>query len=339
MRSGTGRHRRPRQAPALLVTAGVTGAGVALPLLGASGAHAADAGTWDRVADCESGGMWSADKHDGYYGGLQLTLDTWRKYGGTQYAERPDLASRGRQIELAEKVLHAEGPRAWPDCALDSGLTEDSTRPPDLGNDDDATPMPEGPDTGSSHSAPSDSGGTSHGHSAHPAPSDSASPSPGRNDDGHRDAHGGGHGEGHGHEATTPPRTSRGPGETGKPDKRAPEAGRHRGPSGDEARPSRGGGHRAGGGTADDGARTPGRGDHRAEPGKHGKGETGTGTGTGQRTGTGARGHRVMPHETLSQIAAEHDVRGGWPKLYDRNRGVVGDDPDLVRPGQHLRLR
>ncbi|MEY7980700.1 hypothetical protein AB8O53_30805, partial [Streptomyces pilosus] len=40
MLSGNGRHRRPRQAPALLVAAGVTGSAIAIPLLGAGGASA-----------------------------------------------------------------------------------------------------------------------------------------------------------------------------------------------------------------------------------------------------------------------------------------------------------
>ncbi|WP_234370725.1 transglycosylase family protein, partial [Streptomyces luridiscabiei] len=69
MGSANGRHRRPRQAPAIVVAAGVTGSAIAIPFLGAAGAHAADATTWDRVAECESGGMWSADLGNGYYGG------------------------------------------------------------------------------------------------------------------------------------------------------------------------------------------------------------------------------------------------------------------------------
>jgi resuscitation-promoting factor RpfA len=132
MRSGTGRHRRPRQAPLLFVTAGVTGAGFAMPLLAASGAQAADTATWDRVAECESGGVWSTNDDNGYYGGLQFTLSTWEKYGGTVYAERPDLASRSQQIAIAEKILTEEGPEAWPTCAIPSGLTEDSTEKPEI---------------------------------------------------------------------------------------------------------------------------------------------------------------------------------------------------------------
>ncbi|NEB65776.1 transglycosylase, partial [Streptomyces fulvissimus] len=54
MLSGNGRHRRPRQAPAFVVAAGVTGSAIAIPLLGAGTASAADTATWDRLAECES---------------------------------------------------------------------------------------------------------------------------------------------------------------------------------------------------------------------------------------------------------------------------------------------
>ncbi|AZM51147.1 hypothetical protein DMB38_34280 [Streptomyces sp. WAC 06738] len=49
--------------------------------------------------------------------------------------------------------------------------------------------------------------------------------------------------------------------------------------------------------------------------------------------------HEVAAGETLSGIADQHRVRGGWPALYERNRGVVGADPDLILPGQRLTLR
>ncbi|MBQ0987231.1 transglycosylase family protein [Streptomyces sp. F63] len=123
MLSGNGRHRKPRQAPALFVTAGVAGAGIAMPLLGATGAQAADAATWDKVAECESGGLWSADTGNGYYGGLQFTQETWEQYGGLDYAPSADQASRNAQIAVAEKVLAAVGPSAWPKCGADAGLT------------------------------------------------------------------------------------------------------------------------------------------------------------------------------------------------------------------------
>ncbi|MFD5075905.1 transglycosylase family protein, partial [Streptomyces sp. NPDC058371] len=126
MLSGNGRHRRPRQAPALLVAAGVTGSAIAIPLLGATSASAADGTTWDRVAECESGGSWSADNGNGYYGGLQLTQENWEKYGGLAYAPSADQASRSQQIAVAEKVLDAKGLAAWPTCGPLSGLSKDT---------------------------------------------------------------------------------------------------------------------------------------------------------------------------------------------------------------------
>ncbi|MER0246514.1 transglycosylase family protein, partial [Streptomyces sp. HSW2009] len=129
MRSGNGKHRRPRQAPAIVVAAGVTGAGIALPLLGATGAGAADTQTWDRVADCESGGVWSANEGNGKYGGLGLSLDAWQLYGGTDHAPRPDLASRAQQIAIAEDILADRGPVAWSGCAKTVGLAEDGKVP------------------------------------------------------------------------------------------------------------------------------------------------------------------------------------------------------------------
>ncbi|MFG2370770.1 transglycosylase family protein [Streptomyces sp. NPDC048504] len=126
MLSGNGRHRRPRQAPALLVAAGVTGSAIAIPLLGAASANAADGTTWDKVANCESGGSWSMNDGNGYYGGLQMTQDEWEKYGGLAYAPSADLASRSQQIAVAEKVLDDKGTSAWTTCALLSGLTTTS---------------------------------------------------------------------------------------------------------------------------------------------------------------------------------------------------------------------
>ncbi|ANH91899.1 peptigoglycan-binding protein LysM [Streptomyces sp. SAT1] len=126
MLSGNGRHRRPRQAPALLVAAGVTGSAIAIPLVAASGASAADGTTWDKVAQCETGGSWSADNGHGYYGGLMLTQDDWEAYGGLSYAASADQASRSQQIAVAEKILADKGPGAWHTCGLLAGLTKGS---------------------------------------------------------------------------------------------------------------------------------------------------------------------------------------------------------------------
>ncbi|MGW2253405.1 transglycosylase family protein [Kitasatospora sp. NPDC001660] len=47
---------------------------------------------------------------------------------------------------------------------------------------------------------------------------------------------------------------------------------------------------------------------------------------------------RVREDDTLAGIADALGLPGGWPALYDLNRSVVGDDPDLIQPGMLLRL-
>lgn len=121
--SGNGSHRRPRQASKFVVTVGATGAGIALPLLTSAGAaHAATTSTWDRVAACETGGDWTSTT-DGFAGGLALTQPSWLEYGGADYALTPDLATRPQQIAVAQKILDAQGPDYWGDCAATAGLT------------------------------------------------------------------------------------------------------------------------------------------------------------------------------------------------------------------------
>ncbi|MFJ6354268.1 transglycosylase family protein [Streptomyces sp. NPDC092046] len=49
--------------------------------------------------------------------------------------------------------------------------------------------------------------------------------------------------------------------------------------------------------------------------------------------------YTVTPGDSLSAIARDEHLRGGWQRLYEANRKVVGDDPDLIYPGQRLTLR
>src|SRR5204863_1396464 len=37
---------------------------------------------WDAIAECESGGNWSINTGNGYYGGLQFAQTTWEGAGG-----------------------------------------------------------------------------------------------------------------------------------------------------------------------------------------------------------------------------------------------------------------
>ncbi|MFF0054417.1 transglycosylase family protein [Streptomyces microflavus] len=123
-----GKHRRPSKAVRFATLAGITGAAVAVPLMGATNASAASVETWDAVAQCESGGNWSINTGNGYYGGLQFSQSSWAAAGGTQYASRADLASKDQQIATAEKLLDLQGPGAWA-CAGAGGLSNDGADP------------------------------------------------------------------------------------------------------------------------------------------------------------------------------------------------------------------
>jgi len=85
---------------------------------------AAEAGSsWNAVASCESGGNWSTNTGNGYYGGLQFSHSTWIAYGGGAYASNASGASRSAQISVAQRVLAGQGPGAWPVCGPSAGLT------------------------------------------------------------------------------------------------------------------------------------------------------------------------------------------------------------------------
>ncbi|MBK3581230.1 LysM peptidoglycan-binding domain-containing protein [Streptomyces sp. MBT65] len=114
--SSKGKHRRPSKATRVATLAGVTGVAIAAPLMATGSASAATASEWDTVASCESGGNWSINTGNGYYGGLQFSASTWAAYGGTAYASTANQASKSQQIAVAEKVLAAQGKGAWPTC-------------------------------------------------------------------------------------------------------------------------------------------------------------------------------------------------------------------------------
>jgi hypothetical protein len=69
--------------------------------------------TWEQLARCESNGNWSADTGNGYFGGLQFALATWRGLGGTGY---PHQASKATQIAMGKKLYQRSGWAAWPGC-------------------------------------------------------------------------------------------------------------------------------------------------------------------------------------------------------------------------------
>jgi hypothetical protein len=92
----------------------VIGAAFALvPTLFSSATASADSVDWDAVAQCESGGNWSTNTGNGHFGGLQFKPATWSSNGGRG---NPATASRGEQIQVAERVLATQGLKAWPKC-------------------------------------------------------------------------------------------------------------------------------------------------------------------------------------------------------------------------------
>ena len=114
LRARKPQHAAPSKVAPVLVAGGMTGAFLVAEVAAGSAASAsAPNSDWDRLAGCESGGNWSINTGNGYYGGLQFNLQTWRAYGGTG---RPDQQSKAAQIAVAERVRKASGLSAW-SCA------------------------------------------------------------------------------------------------------------------------------------------------------------------------------------------------------------------------------
>lgn len=82
-------------------------------------ASSTGSGVWDRLARCESGGNWSINTGNGYYGGLQFSLSSWNAVGGNGL---PSQASKSEQIARAEMLKARQGWGAWPACSAKLGL-------------------------------------------------------------------------------------------------------------------------------------------------------------------------------------------------------------------------
>ena len=114
--------RGARVAPKIAAATGGAVVAAGLSLTGA-GIASADDSVWDKVAQCESGGNWSINTGNGYYGGLQFYPSTWRAFGGTEYGSQAHQATKAEQIAVAKRTLHQQGPGAWPVCGKRAGLT------------------------------------------------------------------------------------------------------------------------------------------------------------------------------------------------------------------------
>ncbi|MFD5631827.1 transglycosylase family protein [Streptomyces sp. NPDC127072] len=301
MLTGNGRHRRPRQAPALVVAAGVTGSAIVIPLLAATGASAADATTWDRVAECETDASWSENTGDGYYGGLHLTQWDWENYGGLDFAPSADQASRSQQIAVAEKILDGRGIAAWPTCGPLSALSEESAQVDiDTGIGGVLTPS-----SGSTDSTDStDSTGLS-GSTGSSTPSPSASPSSSASSDASEDSAKSGNADASATKGGDSDKSI----PSADPSDTASGSGRHRGTSADDAAADR----------ADD-----------SSAGRHASRDSAT------ARETPAASYPAVVDERLSVIADAFGLVGQWldPSAADEETADV--EAPVIFPGHGL---
>ncbi|MBJ2119673.1 transglycosylase family protein [Arthrobacter sp. MSA 4-2] len=87
-----------------------------------AGGPAPQGNVWAALAECESGGNWSINSGNGYYGGLQFSRSSWLGAGGGKYAPLPHLATPAEQIATAEVLKGNGGWGHWPSCASKLGL-------------------------------------------------------------------------------------------------------------------------------------------------------------------------------------------------------------------------
>jgi hypothetical protein len=292
----------------------VTGSAIAIPLLGASGASAADGTTWDRVADCETGGAWSQNSGNGYYGGLQLSQEDWENHGGLDYAASADLASRSQQISVAERILADQGVGAWRTCGLLSGLEQDkgseASGSSESSGEVDSPGLLDGPESSPSSepsSSPSSSPDAQSTQKDETSKSDKSSDSASREQGREQDQKSG-----------SSPSATPGSGESGNSRQGGDSSaltdtgsGRHRGPSAEEGSAPASGREGASSG------RHASRGDDASRDASEGSYIVGVG-------------------DSLWSIADSLDLDGGWNSLYDGNEQTVGTDPNLILPGQTL---
>ena len=103
-----------RRTAAALAIGGAVATTMSMPA-----ANAVDGATWDALAQCESGGNWSINTGNGFYGGLQFTQQSWN---GVGMSGSPATATRAQQIEAGERLLAIQGWGAWPACSAKLGL-------------------------------------------------------------------------------------------------------------------------------------------------------------------------------------------------------------------------
>ena len=67
----------------------------------------------ERMANCESDKRWFINTGNGFYGGLQFKLSTWKSVGGRSY---PHKNSKLEQKYRAVLLIRKRGYSPWPHC-------------------------------------------------------------------------------------------------------------------------------------------------------------------------------------------------------------------------------
>ncbi len=128
------RHAKPSKAAPVLLAGGLAATFAVVDGAALAGAASAGGSTaqFERLAQCESGGNWSINTGNGYYGGIQFNLATWRGLGFSGY---PHQASKATQIAAGQKLQSQRGWSPWPACSRKLGLRGDGGVPTsDQGN-------------------------------------------------------------------------------------------------------------------------------------------------------------------------------------------------------------
>ena len=118
------RHAKPSKAAPALVAGGMTAALAVTDaaLLSSPASAGGTVAQFERLAQCESGGNWSINTGNGYYGGIQFNLATWRGLGFGGY---PHQHSKSTQIAAGQKLHSQRGWSPWPACSRKLGLSGD----------------------------------------------------------------------------------------------------------------------------------------------------------------------------------------------------------------------
>jgi hypothetical protein len=79
----------------------------------ASGRTDPGEGAWERLRFCESGGVYTTNTGNGFYGAYQFDLQTWESMGGSG---EPSAAPFWEQDLRAKALFQARGAQPWPVC-------------------------------------------------------------------------------------------------------------------------------------------------------------------------------------------------------------------------------